>query len=128
MPTVSRIRPADGPAVAYAVALRDGAIQQHAVGLGCAPGAQQTGAWSASRWMTDVVGADGDAEAGLDLGGVSCRRGVNKADQATLGRWGLAVAITLTGDHEYRGPSNIPLADRELCALLTPLPFRSDRV
>lgn len=70
-------------------------------------------------------GADGDAEAGLDLGGVSGRRGVNQADQATLGRWGLAAAITLTGDDEYRGPSNIPLAARELCALLTPLPFRS---
>lgn len=78
--------------------------------------------------MTDVVGADGadgDAEAGLDLGGVSCRRGVNQADQATLGRWGLAAAITLTGDDEYRGPSNIPRTARELCALLTPLPFRS---
>lgn len=49
MPTVSRIRPADGPAVAYAVALRDGAVQQHVVRLGCAPGAQRTGAWSTSR-------------------------------------------------------------------------------
>lgn len=56
---------------------------------------------------------------------VSCRRGVTRAAQATLGRWGLAAAITLTGDDEYRGPSNIPLAARELCALLTPLPFRS---
>lgn len=56
---------------------------------------------------------------------VSCRRGVTRAAQATLGRWGLAAAITLAGDDEYRGPSNIPFGARELCALLTSLPFRS---
>lgn len=78
------------------------------VGTGFAEDAQQTGG-AAGEQVDDgrgvgMGGADGNTEAGRELGEGVVPPQIHQADQGTLVRRELAAAVTLAGDDEHGDP------------------------
>ncbi|KOG24457.1 hypothetical protein ADK34_18765, partial [Streptomyces viridochromogenes] len=97
-----------GPAVADAIALGEGPVEQDVVRIGLAEDPQQAerppGQMLDDCFDVGVGGADGYAEAGSDLRERVVAAEVDQADERTLVGRELAAAVTLTGDGEHGYP------------------------